>query len=207
MTAQPGRATAQLGQVIALACSAGGLAALRQVLTALPADFPASVIALQHAQPDRPNLLPHLLASRCALPVAAAADGQPLRPGTVVVAPPGWHTLVTAGPGLALIRSGGFPPSRPSADLLFTTLALAVGDHAIAVILSGLGHDGATGASAIVRFGGRLIASDRATSEQFSMPSASIDRADIQHVVPLDQIGQLLTTLVTGPDTARAGQR
>jgi two-component system chemotaxis response regulator CheB len=183
--------------VIALASSAGGLAALRRVLADLPASLPASVVALQHAQPDRPTMLADLLRGGCALPVVAAVDGAPLRPGTVVVAPAGWHTLITAEPALALIRSGGFPPSRPSADLLFTSLALAVGDRAIAVILSGLGHDGATGASAIVRFGGRLIASDRASSEQFSMPSAAIDREDIHHVLPLDQIGRLLTALVT----------
>jgi two-component system chemotaxis response regulator CheB len=106
-----------------------------------------------------------------------------------VVVPPGQHVLVVPGPRTALIASGPPPPSRPSADLLLSTLATAVGPAALAVVLSGGGHDGATGATAIHAFGGAVLASDEATSEVFSMPSATITRdSAIDDVGPLDEL-------------------
>jgi two-component system chemotaxis response regulator CheB len=103
-----------------------------------------------------------------------ARDGDQLTPGRVVVAPAGQHLLITSELRLALIESGAFPPSRPSADLLLTTLAIAAGPRAIAVVLSGTGHDGATGATAVHRFGGTVLATDEASSQSFAMPSATI---------------------------------
>src|SRR3954463_10861205 len=96
--------------------------------------------------------------------------------------------------------SGVAPPSRPSADLLLTTLAIAAGPRAIGVVLSGGGHDGATGASAIHAFGGTVLATDEASSSSFSMPQAAIARDDaVDHVVALDGIAALLKSLVGAP--------
>src|SRR2546423_4446030 len=122
-------------QVIALVASAGGLSAVSRVLRKLPADLQAGIIVLIHQAPDRENTLVHLLGAQSCLPVEVAADDVPLQAGTVVVAPPGKHTLVARGPTVALIRSGAAPPSRPSADLLLTTLAITCGPRAMAVIL------------------------------------------------------------------------
>lgn len=183
--------------VIALVASAGGLAAVSEVLRGLPADLDAAVIVLIHQSPDRENALAHLLGQESRLPVEAARDGMRLCAGTVVVAPPGKHTLIAGGPMVAMIVSGAAPPSRPSADLLLTTLAIACGPRATAVVLSGGGHDGATGASAVRRFGGKVIASSQATSESFSMPQATIERdTAIDHVVALSEIANLLTTIL-----------
>jgi two-component system chemotaxis response regulator CheB len=183
--------------IVALVASAGGIDAVSRVLSALPHDLPAGIVALVHVSPDHESLLPHILGRVSRLPVEAARDGAPLAPGLVVVAPAGRHLLITGGLDAALIRSGAFPPSRPSADLLLTTLAIAAGPRAIAVVLTGKGHDGATGASAIHRFGGTVLATDAATSQSFSMPSATIERDHtIDHVVALDDLPALLIALV-----------
>lgn len=184
---------------MALVCSAGGLDAVTRVLHPLAADFPGAVLVLQHVTPDAPSWLADILSRRSAMPVVEAGDGMALAPGTVLVAPPGRHMLVTAQDTVVLIASGSVPPPRPSADLLLTTLALAVGPRAIAVVLSGHGNDGATGATAIHHFGGVVIASDQASSTEFSMPQATIGRVGIiDHVVGVDEIAELLTRLVAG---------
>jgi two-component system chemotaxis response regulator CheB len=182
--------------VIALVCSAGGLDALIQVLAPLPARLPAAVLVLQHASPQAHSVLPELLDARTALPVFAAKDNDDLSSGVVLVAPPGHHLLVTVDATVAIIEAGRTPPYRPSADLLLTTLALAAGPRATAVILTGRGNDGATGATAVHHFGGVVIASNEATSTEYGMPQASIERDHIvDHEVTLDQIADLLTTL------------
>lgn len=188
--------------VVALVGSAGGLDAVIRVLAPLPATFPGSVIVLLHSPPDRANELVRIISRSCQLPVVEAEADLPLRPAQVVVVPPGTHLLITADRGVlatALITSGPVPPSRPSADLLLTTLATAAGCRAIAVILSGRGHDGATGAAAVHVRGGAVVASDEATSSEFSMPLAAIQRdGAVSDVLPLDAIGAHLLRLVTG---------
>lgn len=183
--------------VVAIVSSIGGLKATSSVLTALPSTFGAAVIVLRHLQPDRQSLLPQLLAAQTALPARAVTDGTLLTPGVVFVAPAGQHTLITRDRRMALVESGDFPPSRPSADLLLTTLAMACGPDAIAVILTGGGNDGATGATVVHSQGGLVLAADEATSEQFGMPSAAIGRPDVvDFVLPLSQIGPALVALV-----------
>ena len=186
--------------VVALVCSVGGLEAVSRVLAPLPTDLPAALLVLQHRSPDDPSMLAEVLARRTALPVATARDGDGLTPGRVLVAPAGQHMLVTPQRTIALIISGPVPPYRPSADLLLTSLALAVGPGAIAVVLSGHGNDGATGATAVDRFGGVVITSDELSSEVFTMPRATITRDRIaDHVVPLDDVPGLLVALTTAP--------
>ncbi|MFC5821744.1 chemotaxis protein CheB [Nonomuraea harbinensis] len=185
--------------VVAIVCSSGGLHAAGRVLSGLSATFAGAVIVLQHVSPDHRSMLPEILAGRTELPVAAARDGQPLLPGRVVVAPAGHHLLVTGDVRVALIMSGPLPPPRPSADLLLASLTLACGADAIAVVLSGEGSDGATGATAVHRFGGTVIVTDEASTSHFSMPRACIARDGIvEHVVPLDQVASLLIGLVAG---------
>jgi two-component system chemotaxis response regulator CheB len=187
-------------RVIGLVGSAGGLDAVRRILRRLPPNLDAAVIVLLHADPEGPSHLVEIIRRECALPVVEAHDGERLLPGRVVVAPPGKHLLIVADdpmPRTALIGSGAFPPSRPSADLLLATLATAVGRRAIAVILSGGGHDGATGATAVHVLGGTVLATDETSSAHFSMPLAAIERdAAVDRVLPLDQIAEAVQELV-----------
>jgi two-component system chemotaxis response regulator CheB len=186
--------------IVALVCSAGGIDALTRVLAPLPEDLPAAVIVLQHLSPDHHSELAALLNQRTALTVTAAIDGAALVPGQVLVSPSGQHTLITGDETIALIPSGAVPPYRPSADLLLTTLAVVAGARVIAVVLSGRGNDAATGASAVHRFGGTVIASTALSSTQAAMPQATIDRQNaVDHVVALDDIADLLQALTTAP--------
>src|SRR3954452_11334788 len=196
MSIRPGSAP-----VVALVSSLGGLDALSRVLKVMPVQLPACVIALQHADPSRASQLARLLDRVGPLPVTEARDGVALAPGQVLVAPSGFHTLVTRDRTVALVRSGERPPNRPSADLLLASLAVAVGPDAIAVVLTGFGHDGAAGATAIKRLGGMLIASSLATSQASSMPEAAIDTGVVDHVLALDDIGAAVARLINRPDT------
>jgi two-component system chemotaxis response regulator CheB len=185
--------------VVALVASAGGLQPVTEILAALPASPDVAVLVLIHQQPDRGNALVHILQRATVQPVLEAEHDLALTGGRIYVAPPGKHLLVAPGPYLALIVSGAAPPSRPSADLMLSTLATACGPRAIAVVLSGGGHDGATGATAVHRFGGTVLATDEATSGTFSMPRATIERDHvIDHVLPLPEIAPMLVALLTG---------
>lgn len=187
-------------KVIALVGSAGGVEAVLRILRRLPATLEAAVIVLIHMPPERTSHLVEIIRRECALPTVAAADDEPLRPGRVFVAPPGKHLLIVPGeqaPRAALIVSGAYPPSRPSADLLLATLATAVGPRAIAVILSGGGHDGATGATAVHVRGGTVLATDETSSNHFSMPLAAIERDEaVDRILRLDDIADALQQLV-----------
>jgi two-component system chemotaxis response regulator CheB len=187
-------------QVIALVGSAGGLAAVSEVLSGLPADLNAAVIVLIHQAPERENKLVQILAAQSCLPVEAARDHTPLRARSVVVAPPGKQVLIAAGPMVRVIASGASTPSRPSADLLLATLATVCGPRATAVVLSGGGHDGATGATAVHHFGGTVLASDELTSQYFAMPQATIERDSvIDQIVPIGEIAALLVSSAPHP--------
>jgi two-component system chemotaxis response regulator CheB len=186
--------------IVALVASSGGVDALSRVLAPLPAELPVAVVALLHLPPEHESALPEILQRGTALDVRAARDGDRLEPGVVLVAPPGCHTLVTPELEVVLIQSGPFPPSRPSADLLLTTLAVAAGRRLIAVVLSGEGRDGATGATAVHRFGGTVLATDATSSRHFAMPSETIRRdSAVDHVVDLDALPALLTQLALAP--------
>ncbi|MFR9802364.1 chemotaxis protein CheB [Pseudonocardia sp. RS010] len=184
-------------QIVVLACSAGGLEALLRVLTPLPAGLPAAFVVVQHQRPRPRSLLAPILARRCAMPVHEVRHGERLREGRVYVVPSGAHALATTDGALALIASDGPPPYRPSADLLLASLAVTAGSRTIAVILSGAGNDGATGAVAVHEFGGTVLAADEASSAHFAMPAAAIGRADVvDRVLSVDEIpGDLVTRL------------
>jgi two-component system chemotaxis response regulator CheB len=183
--------------IIALVCSAGGLEALIEVLNPLEPTLPAAIIVLQHQRPTTSSHLAAILTRHCLLTVRDAKNGDILDVGHVLVVPPGRHALVTAAGRVALITSDGVPPYRPSADPLFTSLALSAPTRSIAVILSGAGNDGATGATALHAFGGVVIAATRASSRNFGMPGAAIARDEIvDYVVPVEEIPALLTKLV-----------
>ena len=146
--------------VVALVASAGGLDALSRVLAPLPADLPAAVLVALHQDPAQPSVLAALLRRRTRLLVEVAGDRAGLRPGLALVVPPGCHLLVTAEARIGLIDSGALPPARPSADLLLATLAVTCGARALAVVLTGTGHDGQAGVRAIAHCGGTVLAQD-----------------------------------------------
>jgi len=182
-------------EVVAIACSAGGLSALRELVPGLPDSFPAAVVVLLHWPPNQPIELP-TLERRSLLPITLAHEGQSPKPATVFLAPPGRHLLINPDGSFLLSQSPPLHFVRPSADLLFESLAASYGSRAIAVILSGLGSDGSIGVNSVKAAGGTVIAQNQATAEHFAMPKAAIDSGCVDHVLPIQQIAPTLVSLV-----------
>ena len=184
--------------VIALASSAGGLNALSRILSQLPGDLPVALVVIQHLDPRHRSLMADILARRTPLKVKEADDGESLMPGVVLVAPPDRHLLVNTDATVSLTQTELVHFLRPSADLLFESVAASFRDRAIAVILTGTGSDGAMGLAAVKKMGGTVIAQDKTTSEFFGMPGAAIESGNVDFVLPLEEISSALTTLVRG---------
>ncbi len=185
-------------RVIAVAASAGGLTALGTLLSMLPDDFAAPVLIIQHLDPHRPSLMASLLGRRTRLRVKEAEQGDRLAAGTVYVAPPGRHLVIeVGGDTLALTAAAPEHFVRPSADILFRSLAAALGPRAVAVVLTGTGEDGAAGVKAVKEGGGMVIVQDEASSEFFGMPGAAIRTGDVDRILPLGKIAEALVELTT----------
>jgi two-component system chemotaxis response regulator CheB len=182
--------------VVAIASSAGGVTALGRVLAEIPPRFPAAIVVVQHVDPRHRSLLVDILSRRCALRILQAENGQVLRPGTVYIAPPDRHLLVDPDKTISLSQSELVHFLRPSADLLFESVAASCKERAIAVVLTGTGSDGAMGVRAIKKMGGTVIAQDKETSEFFGMPGSAIQTGSADFVLPLDEIPSALETLV-----------
>ena len=187
--------------IVALASSAGGLSALSEVLSTLPESFPASIAVVQHLDPRHRSLMAKILSGRTQLSVKEAEEGDQLRPGVVYVAPPDKHLLINPGGTISLTQSEMVHFVRPSADLLFESVAASFKDRAIAVVLTGSGSDGKMGVMAIKKMGGTVIAQDEATSEFFGMPGSAIQSGNVDFVLPLGEIASALVTLVMTGET------
>jgi two-component system, chemotaxis family, protein-glutamate methylesterase/glutaminase len=182
--------------LVAVAASAGGLRALRQLFGALPADFPAAFVVVQHLDPRHRSLMSDILARGTKLRVREAAENDVLQSANVYIAPPNHHLLVNRGGLLSLTQTELVHFVRPSADLLFESAAASYTDHVIAVVLTGTGSDGAMGVRAIKKMGGTVIVQDESTSEFFGMPSAAIQTTCVDFVLPLAEIPAALVKLV-----------
>ena len=188
-------------EIVAIAASAGGLTALTSILGRLSPAFGAAVVVVQHLDPRHRSLMPQIVGRRSNLPVFEAGDAMEVEPGRVYLAPPDRHVLVNRDSTISLTQSELVNFVRPSADLLFESVAAAFGERAIAVVLTGTGHDGSMGVTAIKQRGGTVIAQDEGSSEFFGMPGAAIKTGTVDFVLALDEIPHALETLVDGEAT------
>lgn len=158
-------------RLLVVTASTGGPAALKELLSELPADYPAPVLVAQHLAMGFEDAFAEWLADGLSLPVRLARGAELLRPGEILVARPGTDLLVASGQR-AFSRPA--PPTgyHPSADALFASAARALHEGVACVVLSGLGSDGTLGATAVAGAGGTVMAQDRASSTVFGMPGA-----------------------------------
>jgi two-component system, chemotaxis family, protein-glutamate methylesterase/glutaminase len=184
------------GEVVAVAASTGGPAALYQLLSDLPGDFPTPLLIVQHISPGFVPGLAEYLTKAGTLRVKVAQAGERLAPRTAYLAPDGAHLGVGAGRRVKIDASPPLSGFRPSASYLFESAAQSYGRTIIAVILTGMGEDGAAGLKAVRQAGGHIIAQDEATSLVFGMPRAAIRAGLADQVLPLERIGTELTKLV-----------
>ena len=187
---------AQPFAIVAIAASAGGITALSHVLGGLPNGFPVPVVIVQHLDPRHKTVIAEVLGRRTKMPVRLAQEGDRAEAGTIYIAPPNHHLLVGADGVLTLTSTELVHFVRPSADLLFESVAGSYGARAIACVLTGTGSDGAMGTSAVKSRGGTVIAEDPELAEFKSMPEAAIAACAVDFILPLDEIAQVIRGLV-----------
>ncbi|HEU4722034.1 MAG TPA: chemotaxis-specific protein-glutamate methyltransferase CheB [Gemmatimonadaceae bacterium] len=188
--------TGVVPQVVAIAASTGGPAALRQVLRGLPRDVPASFLVVQHIAPGFVGGLVHWLAGECKVRVKVADHDERMHAGTVYIAPDGRH-LMTASASIRLADTDPIEGFRPSASALFAGVARSHGARAAAVILTGMGRDGVDGLRVLSSAGGHVIAQDETTSIVYGMPHEAVRAGVVGAVLPLEEIGDYLIQLLT----------
>ena len=160
--------------VIGICASVGGPQVLVRLMDALPSDFPIPILVVQHIAAGFTEGLVHWLDQTVDVPVGIAVPGAP--PGAGVwFAPEGAHLTLAASGRLALDRTTVSGHHRPSGDALLTSIAAASGRAGVAIVLTGMGSDGAAGAAAVLRRGGLAIAQDEQSSAVFGMPKSAID--------------------------------
>lgn len=173
---------------VVIGASAGGVHALQALLGALDADFAPAVLVVLHLPPSRESLMAELLDAACALPVAEALDKQPVRGGTVTLAPPDYHLLVEPERCLALSVDDPVLFSRPAIDPLFESASAAYGPRLLALLLTGASTDGSAGLAAVRRRGGQAWVQDPASASAATMPAAALAHAGADAVLTLDQM-------------------
>jgi two-component system chemotaxis response regulator CheB len=182
--------------VVAVACSAGGLHALSTILDVLPPEFPAALAVVQHLDPHHRSLLPQILSRRTRLVVKQAQAGEQVQAGRVYIAPPDRHLLVNRDLTLTLAETELVHFVRPSADLLFESVAAACRNRALAVVMTGTGSDGNMGVRAIKKVGGTVIVEEPASAEFSGMPEAAVRTGSADLILPLGEIGLMILRLV-----------
>jgi two-component system chemotaxis response regulator CheB len=197
---------AAVGQVIGIGASTGGVEALREILTGLPAGIPPILIA-QHMLPGFTETFARRLDSLCAITVKQAEHGEVAHHGVAYIAPGGRHLTLGRRAGGYMLRVTDDPPvnlHRPSVDMLFRSMASVVGAQATGVLLTGMGADGAEAMLELSRTGAATIAQDEASCVVFGMPRQAIALGAAREVLALGDMAQRLSALCNGEAALRA---
>jgi two-component system, chemotaxis family, protein-glutamate methylesterase/glutaminase len=181
--------------IIVVGGSAGGVEALKTLVSSLPSDLQAAVLVVIHIPPGSPGRLPEILQRHANVRVGWAHDGQVIECGRVYIAPPDRH-LVVDDSHLRLTRAPRENHTRPAIDPLFRSAALAYGSRVIGVILSGRLDDGTAGLWAVKERGGTTVVQDPADAGQPDMPRNALEHTEVDHIVPCAQLGALVARLV-----------
>jgi two-component system chemotaxis response regulator CheB len=193
----PAQATRRAIDLVAIAASTGGPAALQQLVTRLPQDFGVPIVVVQHIAAGFVGGLAAWLESMGNLRVKVAEDGERLEGGVVYVAPDGCHLGVIKGRRARLEKGAPIGGFRPSATHLFSSVAAVCGDRALAVILTGMGEDGVAGLVELRGRGGYVIAQDERTSVVYGMPGAASAASAVDKVLPLEAIASTIVEMVS----------
>jgi two-component system response regulator WspF len=201
----PGRGGASapsLTGLVAIGASAGGPPAVAHVLRDLPGDLRAAILVVQHVDSEFVESMADWFDSQASFAVSVAREGVVPQAGHVYVAAGDAHLVVRAGGTLGCEREPADALYRPSADVLFESVAANWKGTAVGVVLSGMGRDGAAGLGRLRAAGARTIAQDEASSAVYGMPRAAAEAKAATDVLPLDRIAPFLTDLLRHTDRA-----
>lgn len=182
-------------RAVVIGASAGGLAAMTEVLKNLKPSFCLPVLLVQHISPNVESYLAGHFSNRSSLKVKEADDKDPIQRGNLYIAPPNYHMMVDFDRTIALSVEPPVNFSRPSIDVLFESAAYHYGNELIGIVLTGANSDGAEGLAKIKQRGGLTIVQSPESSEAQVMPEAAIEAVDVDHILPLDEIGLLLNEI------------
>lgn len=183
-------------RVLAIGCSTGGPKALAELVPHLPANLPATVLIVQHMPAGFTRSLAERLDRLSPLAVKEAEHGDVAAVGQVLIAPGGKHLTVNAQGSVELNEAPPEHGVRPAVDMLFRSLPGRFGSRIVAAVLTGMGSDGAEGASLIRAAGGRVVAEDASTTVVYGMPRAVAERGAAERQVPLGEVAPCVTDLV-----------
>ncbi len=192
-------ATAAPFEIVVMGTSTGGPNALSEVLPQLPADFPVPVVVVQHMPPTFTKFLAERLNASCVLQVSEASANQVLEAGCIWIAPGDYHVAVSADGTRMRLRTHQAPPEhscRPAVDVLFRSVAKCYGQHALAVVMIGMGQDGLRGSEELKAVGAVVLAQDEATSVVWGMPGYVVEAGLADRVLPLPQIASEISRRV-----------
>ena len=184
--------------LMVVGASAGGVEALQGLVRLLPADLPAAVFVVLHTTSENPSALPSILSRAGPLPAVHARDGDAVRHGRILVAPPDHHLLLDRG-SVRVIIGPRENRNRPAVDPLFRSAAYAYGPRVIGVVLSGMLDDGTAGLRAIKTRGGVAVVQDPKEALFAGMPRSAIENVDVDHCLPIAAIAPLLARLSREP--------
>jgi two-component system chemotaxis response regulator CheB len=183
--------------IVVIGASAGGVETLQRVVRGLPADLPATVCIVLHLHPGSPSALAAILRRATTLPCRTAVDGEELREGEILVAPPDRH-LAIDGDRVTLSVGPRENGHRPSVDVLFRSAAAAQDGHVVGVVLSGTRDDGTAGLAVIKANGGGTIVQDPEDALYAGMPANAIAHVHVDQVVPSDKVADAIVRMVNG---------
>jgi two-component system chemotaxis response regulator CheB len=182
-------------ELIAMAASTGGPGVLRQILGALPGDLSIPIVIVQHITRGFVQGFANWLNDATALEVSVAKKNERIAAGRVLIAPNDTHVVIDLDGVVRFDHSAPVKGLRPSATLLFNSVAKAYGAAAVGVVLTGMGEDGAEGLKALQLTGGRVIAQDEESCVIFGMPKAAIEQGVVDQVLLPDEIATVLNRL------------
>jgi two-component system chemotaxis response regulator CheB len=183
--------------LVAVAASTGGPAALAEIIQNLPADFPLPIVIVQHIAPDFVFSLREWLSGLTPLKIEIAQKGRTPLPGHIYLAPGNAHLSLTTAQSFDLDLEQHGEPHMPSGNVLLTSVARSYGTHAIGIVLTGMGSDGARGLRAMYDAGAFTIAQNEATSVVYGMPRDAIELGAAQQILPVQDIAQTLIALTS----------
>ena len=184
-----------LHKAIVIGASAGGLSALKTILTSLDENFKLPILIVQHISPHSDNYITIHLDSLSKLHVKEADEKEKIQGGVVYFSPPNFHMLIEDDQTISFSVEDKVSYARPSIDVLFESAAYVYGNKLIGIILTGANNDGSKGLLRIKEFGGLTIVQDPETAEVSTMPESAIKLFQPDHILSLQNIAHFLNKL------------